>query len=708
MLTVLASMYLPVSYASQEIEIGVIEAEGGWAEQSVIEWAEEDINKYMRDNDLDYSFTFHMKDAESSVETHLDRIKEYDSMGINLIIGGPWSSMAKHSLEYITVNDILLTSSSSTSAELSLEDNLYRLAPPDNYQAKAIIKMLKDWGIKAIIVFEQEDIWGTALYNSLTIECQKNDIDIINLYQFEPGETSFSESIASAIEDIQTYTNIYGADNIGVQVLAFSGETISLLWEARNHPTIYDIQWFGTESIASNNDIKDQAFVEAINVGLYSTFPTTPLNYEKYDTLNDLFKREYGYAMSLYMANLYDAAWIYALSVVEVGSTEVSSIRDVINEVAMNYEGVSGYCTLDENGDRTISNYDIWGYRKLGSKNVNEKIGFYSSEGDKITWYITRPEIYDLTCQLDEKGKISEQVDIKITSNPLQIGKQVTLEITTPSNNVEDQLVSLSDGTYTYSLLLEEEGEYQVKAVGEKHLNTKSAISKVASILVVKKPSEITLTSNVEELKVGEEVELTGTLNITGSQKIELKTTGSINQETEIETDNSGAFSYALILDEPGNVNIVATWEGNSTHQKTTSNEVLLKINPLTTELELQVVDDENNPLENADIQIKNKEEPQDTHSAKTDSNGIAVFEEITLGKYEITCTKNGFKEYTQDITLESTEIKEEMIQLQTIPETTIEDEPQQNGGGIPGFPLISVMIGILVIYLSNRLFSSK
>ena len=60
----------------------------------------------------------------------------------------------------------------------------------------------------------------------------------------------------------------------------------------------------------------------------------------------------------------------------------------MLPEVASNYYGYSGQCTLNAAGDRESGNFDIWGYYREADGTVYYKIyGDYDGETDVLTWY---------------------------------------------------------------------------------------------------------------------------------------------------------------------------------------------------------------------------------------------------------------------------------------------------------------------------------
>ncbi len=113
-------------------------------------------------------------------------------------------------------------------------------------------------------------------------------------------------------------------------------------------------------------------------------------NSNKYKAMETIFKtlfpNEEG--LDIYAANNLDAAWLLTLAVLETQNTmppalDGNDIVKVLPDIASRYYGYSGYCELNENGDRMPGNYRFWGYDSLGYHLYGE----YNIATDVITWF---------------------------------------------------------------------------------------------------------------------------------------------------------------------------------------------------------------------------------------------------------------------------------------------------------------------------------
>ncbi|MCK4697446.1 MAG: ABC transporter substrate-binding protein, partial [Dehalococcoidia bacterium] len=141
----------------QVVQIGVIFPDSNTEDWNAgqINRVQNEINQYMEENAHGYRFEFIIENAEESNAYHLEKVVDFHLNGVDLIIGGAWSSQAGGSLHYINEEGMLLLSASSTDSTLAIPgDNLYRLCWPDSVSAPLIAEMLWSYGIKACIVIQ--------------------------------------------------------------------------------------------------------------------------------------------------------------------------------------------------------------------------------------------------------------------------------------------------------------------------------------------------------------------------------------------------------------------------------------------------------------------------------------------------------------------------------------------------------------------------
>jgi branched-chain amino acid transport system substrate-binding protein len=354
---------------------------------------EPDINEYLRKlpkQSPPLRIDFLIEDAQTSRDIHLEKVQEFHAMGTDLIIGGFWSSQAYYSLDYVNDNDMLLISPSSTAQTLAIpDDNLFRLCPDDTIQGSLLARMISSRGIENVVVLQRDDTWGNGLFNVFMAEYGGN---ILGRFVY-PGDKW--DNFHSYLADANAAAS--SVENVGVLLISL-GEVTQIIIEASDgmYPNIYgqlgpeprDPPWFGTEASGRSQDILDWAPDQAVHLTILSALPAPP-NTAKFNDLNERYQRHAHQEAWFYTATQVDCAWILTQAVLETQlSTSGTDIAKVLPDIASRHYGYSGWCLLNDAGDRESSNFDIWGfYRQADGTPAFKRYGLYDASTDELTWY---------------------------------------------------------------------------------------------------------------------------------------------------------------------------------------------------------------------------------------------------------------------------------------------------------------------------------
>lgn len=373
---------------------------GTSALETGVPWAEEvivpNLNAYAENLGYDVTYTLLNDQADSQAAVHLEKVQSFKAMDVSLIHGGGWSSMAQAALSYVNENNVLLWSSSSTSPVLRIaDDNLFRMCPDDTIQAPAIAEMLWSWGIEHIIVIQRADSWADGIYNILEPEYTGRGGQIHERIRYAGEVTEFSSYLATAETIAANLIDQYGADHVGIEVIAFS-EYTTMATQCPDYPALYSLVWFGSDGTALGAQIRDDAPEMAVHMQALSTYASPGKN-EMFLFLYDESMRISNTPVGYYTCAAFD---LYHNMVETTLMTQSEDPRDVIPMIfptTYRLWGASGWCKLNEGGDRGTANYDIWGYGwdpEDPEACVNVNYGFFDATSGKVTWF-TQAEIVD-------------------------------------------------------------------------------------------------------------------------------------------------------------------------------------------------------------------------------------------------------------------------------------------------------------------------
>lgn len=393
--------------AREIIKIGVTTPSTSGLEVTVhlVQIVEEDLNEYVDTIGRDIKFDFIVRDNRGSDAKALENTQEFKNMGVDLIIGHGWSSHSHASLPYVNENDMLLLSHTSTSPILSIaDDRFFRTCPNDFVQSPAIARMWKTWGAKAVLTIHRADAWGDGLWNILETEWPKVGIENLGRIRYAGEVTEFSSYLDNANDIVTAAIEKYGdAKYVGLQFFSFA-ETRTMQKQAADYPNLINVIWMTTEAGGRSQLMLDEAGEYAVQTRHFSPLMGVDEESSKFNEFAEKYYQLTGYRPGFYAATQYDACWLLAMAILETGSTDASVIADALIPLSSKFYGLTGWLTLDENGDRLPQSFDIWGFYK--NKSTGEylfrKWGKFDGRTMEVAWDdeallthagITRPAI---------------------------------------------------------------------------------------------------------------------------------------------------------------------------------------------------------------------------------------------------------------------------------------------------------------------------
>jgi ABC-type branched-subunit amino acid transport system substrate-binding protein/PKD repeat protein len=374
----------PFVHCAKTVEIGVIAPNGVNEYAAIISIANDDINDYMASKGLDYSFTYIIEDAQGNAALHLEHVQKFRSMGINLLIGGGWPAQAQASLSYVNDNEMLLFSPSGTLVDLSIaNDNFFRLAPSDRWYTLAEADAMWSWGINAAIVLYPNTRAG--VYDQFVDDFRAEGGKAIHGHDYEAGTSDFQDIISRVEADATELADVFGREQVGLMLLTLNGEDlINIINDAINLPTIYDLKWFSLVGPRQHQYVIETLPSEAEHLKLFNVDQHIPDTSKA--NVEDRFVSLIGMPFTVYTANLYDICWIYALSIFSTDSVDAATIKKVLPDIAAGYNGITGNCELDGNGDRAPYKFDIWGVGDIAGTIQPVKYAYYDYSTKETVW----------------------------------------------------------------------------------------------------------------------------------------------------------------------------------------------------------------------------------------------------------------------------------------------------------------------------------
>ncbi|MCK4820244.1 ABC transporter substrate-binding protein, partial [bacterium] len=346
----------------QEVRFGYMCSNDGMLEfmtPFILEMVEKDINEYAEKMNYDISFKYLVETSSGQAALHLEKVQAFKSMDINIVVNSGSSGQVTATLPYVDDNNMLLWSATSTSPLLAFpDDNLFRMIPTDLIQAPALAKVLDSYGIKAVVVIQRSDSYGDGIYNFFEPAFGELGGVVLERIRYQAETQEFS-TYNQLIEEVTSEAVLtYGIEHVGILLI---GGTTSVVQVSQidDYPTIRELVWFGSDSVALEQRYVDDATEQSLKVKLISTLPI-PGSSEKYWKLAERYKTLTGLQMETLPTNTYDIAWVLMNTVLQQQSVEPEVIIPVQADFCYNFFGASGWTKLNEDDDRAALDYNLY------------------------------------------------------------------------------------------------------------------------------------------------------------------------------------------------------------------------------------------------------------------------------------------------------------------------------------------------------------
>ena len=292
----------------------------------------EDVNAYFSDTNSSIRFDLVIQDTESDPATSLEKLKLLAKNNIRIVIGPATSAEVEAIKDYADKNDIIVMSHSSTAPSLAIEgDNIFRFVPDDLYQAKAIAREMWSQGIRMVIPFWRDDIYGHELMQAVRANFQKLGGEF-DKYSDKTGYAPRTGELAASLHRInfvmwdnalkllekrvENALSRYHPDKIGVYMVSLD-EVTPIFIQAYNHPVLSKVKWYGSDGTALNEKLirNRESALLAVNTSFSSPiYSLQNGNYEKLSELLGEIRSHVHVTPSPYSAVAYDAFWVAALA----------------------------------------------------------------------------------------------------------------------------------------------------------------------------------------------------------------------------------------------------------------------------------------------------------------------------------------------------------------------------------------------------------
>ncbi|MGZ4901436.1 MAG: ABC transporter substrate-binding protein [Halobacteriota archaeon] len=347
---------------------------------STIHVAVADVNEYLSATNESTRIQLITEDTGATPEGALAAINALHADGVTAVIG-PYSSAELTAVApYAQENGTVLINYGSTVPSLNVtRENVFRIVPDDSHQGPALASVVGEQGVRLLIPFVRNDVYGNGLINATRTAFEQRDGVVTGGTQFAANATNFSSVLDALRPQLTQATATYGSGSVGVLFIGFESNTVPMLIAAADDPLWSTVRWYGVAATPVNTILaNDTAAQSAVQLN-YTAVQQIEGQGEGYDhlihnaTVQHTVQTPYG-------SFAYDAVWILARAIAETNGDNSTALRTAIPRVASSYTGVTGNTTLNAVGDRAYANYDFWTVKSQNGTYVKVKTAQFRTD----------------------------------------------------------------------------------------------------------------------------------------------------------------------------------------------------------------------------------------------------------------------------------------------------------------------------------------
>jgi ABC-type branched-subunit amino acid transport system substrate-binding protein len=284
--------------------------------------------------------------------------------GCKVIIGPMTSGAVKACADYALTNKVLLISPSATSPDIAQQlyrQFVFRTAPNDIFQGKAMAQLVTDGGYKKVVIFAMNNSYGSGIADVVNQQLT-GKTTILKSMTYDPNKLDYLTELQT-IKDLNPDCVVHVGYEADADIVYKQAAQLGL-----------NIQWVAPEGVYSPGTLDVPEAAQFMAAHVIGTRPTAPEGLAAYTTFANAFQAAFSTPAGTYCDNAYDAANLAFAAFKAVGTTDTTAIAAKVLALANNYSGASGTITMNQYGDRVGGFYEVWNVIKTGSTYAYGKV----------------------------------------------------------------------------------------------------------------------------------------------------------------------------------------------------------------------------------------------------------------------------------------------------------------------------------------------
>ncbi len=303
-----------------------------------------------------------IEDTAGDPDKALAAIKQMHGRGITVFVGPQSSAEVRAVTAYANINELTVISQGSTSTELSKPDSVFRFVPDGMAETDALAALMREDGIEVVIPIWRKDAGNTDLQATMRKSFEELGGTTTAGVQYQEVETNFDTAIGSLRNQLASQLTDRDPSRVGIYLAGF-GEVVDIFEDARQHPQLSSVRWYGSDGVVNNPELIEasSAAAYAVEVGYPNPiFGLDPALRARWLPTVTVIEEETGVKPDAYAIAAYDALVVAAKAEALRRLDPNLEYNEAFRVTADTHDGLNGSTALNSAGDRIGGDFSYW------------------------------------------------------------------------------------------------------------------------------------------------------------------------------------------------------------------------------------------------------------------------------------------------------------------------------------------------------------
>ena len=343
----------------------------------------DDINSWLRETGREISFKRIKLVGDGTPTKTVEQFEAAVAAGSQAVVGISWSAHVTAMKARADALKVPLISVYSTAVGLAIPgDYIFRIVPTTAPYGALVREYCKALGLKAAVIAYADEPFGKSYYEAVKSALKGAGIEIAKEVPLDIGLPEWTAEFGTIKDAWKTASATYGKDKVLVVIPISGPKGVPAMQSLERYPEL-------AESLVFMSNAPNTEWVVHVPKICAKTKTTTMhMTHPANPTQAALAAKSVakGYKVKPHLLQAYDCTWIAALSILAAGEYKGESIAKWIPVIANSYFGATGYCRLNEAGDRATVDFTIMRVVEISPGTYDfVEIGYYAGAKEELT-----------------------------------------------------------------------------------------------------------------------------------------------------------------------------------------------------------------------------------------------------------------------------------------------------------------------------------